>query len=83
MANFFENMGKQAISELAREAVHGARSFVDMPDPLPSQFSFRVDVLPAPPGEERIEVRWKPSATEAKRRDLLQRLTFRIIGGSG
>ena len=71
-------VGEVFATPVADRLAHEARSMVDTPEPLPK--NFKVVVLPAPAGEERVEVRWRKDANESKLSQLVERLERRILG---
>lgn len=71
-------VGEVFATPVADRLAHEARSMVDTPEPLAK--NYKVTPLPAPAGEERLEVRWRKDGAEDKLERLVDRLRKRITG---
>ncbi len=64
---------------VADRLAHEARSLFDTPEPLPQ--NYKTTPLPAPEGEERVEVRWKRNGDQQKLQSMVTHLERRVLGG--
>lgn len=73
------NLASVFAQPVADRLAHEARSMVDMPTPL--ALNYKVTPLPAPDGEERVEVRWSRRGQPEKLEKLVNHLERRILRG--